>query len=190
MVPIRMPVHTCAAAVVRRFVERRPGYQRRPRGWGRRKMSDGAIIAITAAALVGIAGSLVWALADAVRTERRGSGVRRLWSNFGLSITFCVLFLVSWLAQAFAEWGTYRDAQAVHQEAATLGGYLVAFGQSTFENWQSEFLQLFSFVVLSAVLIHRGSAESKDGDERIERRLEEISARLDALATERSEATG
>jgi hypothetical protein len=30
------------------------------------------------------------------------------------------------------------------------------FGLSTFENWQSEFLQLFSFVVFSAILIHHG----------------------------------
>jgi hypothetical protein len=44
----------------------------------------------------------------------------------------------------------------------------VEFGQWTLENWQSEFLQLFSFVVVSAVLIHHGSSESKDGTERIE----------------------
>jgi hypothetical protein len=131
----------------------------------------------------------VWALIDAIRMERRVTGVRRLWRNFGLSITFCLLFLVSWIAQAFAEWGTYRSDQLLHGEAVTIGGFLVAFGQSTLENWQSEFLQLFSFVVLSAVLIHRGSAESKDGAERIERQLKEISARLDALTAERSEVT-
>ncbi len=50
----------------------------------------------------------------------------------------------------------------------------MAFGQSTLENWQSEFLQLFSFVVLAAVLIHRGSAESKDGTDRIEQAVNEI----------------
>jgi hypothetical protein len=51
------------------------------------------------------------------------------------------------------------------------------FAQSTLENWQSEFLQLFSFVVLAALYIHKGSAESKDGEERLEaaalRRIEE-----------------
>ena len=72
----------------------------------------------------------------------------------------------------------------VPHQLPTFGGFLVAFGQSTLENWQSEFLQLFSFVVLSAVLIHRGSAESRDTEERIERRLDEVMARLDALADE------
>jgi hypothetical protein len=54
----------------------------------------------------------------------------------------------------------------------------VEFGQSTLENWQSEFLQLFSFVVMSAVLIHHASSESKDGTERIERSVEEIRTML------------
>ena len=43
------------------------------------------------------------------------------------------------------------------------------FWESTLENWQSEFLQMFSFAVLSALFIHRGSAESKDSDEQIKR---------------------
>ena len=55
------------------------------------------------------------------------------------------------------------------------------FGQSTLENWQSEFLQLFSFVVFSAVLIHRGSAESRDGDDRMEETLQRIEKKLDEL---------
>jgi hypothetical protein len=52
------------------------------------------------------------------------------------------------------------------------------FSQSTFENWQSEFLRLFSFVVLAAVLIHHGSAGSKDGTDRIEQRVSEIHSML------------
>jgi hypothetical protein len=55
----------------------------------------------------------------------------------------------------------------------------VQFGQSTFENWQSEFLQLFSFVVFSAVLIHHGSAEPKDGTDRTEEAVKRIESRLD-----------
>jgi hypothetical protein len=152
-------------------------------------MSDGAIIAITATVLLGIAGYLVWAMVDAIRVERRRTGVRRLWSNFGLSLTFCALFLLSWIAQGFAEWGTYRGEQVLHGAAPTIGGFLVAFGQSTLENWQSEFLQLFSFVVLSAVLIHRGSAESKDSEERIEKKLDELAQRLDDLTGSASSAT-
>lgn len=59
------------------------------------------------------------------------------------------------------------------------GGDLDEFSRSTLENWQSEFLQLFSFVVLSAIFIHHGSAESKDSDDRIENTLRRIEQRLD-----------
>ena len=67
------------------------------------------------------------------------------------------------------------------------------FGQSTLENWQSEFLQLFSFVVLAALYIHKGSAESKDGDEKLEaslRRIEEHLGTLPATAPTRMASAG
>jgi hypothetical protein len=83
------------------------------------------------------------------------------------------------VGQAVAEWGTFVQEQKAHGEPATLTDYLVRFGQSTFENWQSEFLQLFSFVVFSAILIHHGSAESKDGTDRIEATVRRIELRLD-----------
>jgi hypothetical protein len=151
-------------------------------------MPDGAIVGVTFVVLLGITGYLLWALVNAIRMERRRSNLRRTWPNFGLSLTFCVLFLVSWISQGIAEWGVYRAEQVTHGEPTSFGGFLVAFGQSTFENWQSEFLQLFAFVVLSAVLIHRGSAESKDSDERMEQQLQEINRKLDALSSGREAA--
>jgi len=48
------------------------------------------------------------------------------------------------------------------------------FGQSTLENWQSEYLRLFSFMVVSAVLIHHSSCETKDATERTERAVAEV----------------
>jgi hypothetical protein len=144
-------------------------------------MSDAIIVVVTGIVLVGVAGYLIGGLVQSIRAQRRSDNVRRIWGNFGLSLTFCALFLLTWFGQGLAEWGTYRDEQRAHGEPATMDGYLVAFGQSTLENWQSEFLQLFSFVVLSAVLIHRGSAESKDSDDRMEKKIDAIAERLDEL---------
>jgi len=60
------------------------------------------------------------------------------------------------------------------------------------ENWQSEFLQLLTFVVLTAVLIHRGSHESKDGDDemratlaRVEHQVTELRGAIGAAAVGR-----
>jgi zinc transporter ZupT len=138
------------------------------------------ILWTTILTLLAIAGTLLGTLVVSIRRERR---VPKIWVNFGLSIAFCAFFLVSWIAQGFAEWGRFADEQRAHGEPAAVADFVVEFGQSTLENWQSEFLQLFSFVVLSAVLIHKGSAESKDSDEemmaslrRIERRLDQVSS--------------
>lgn len=128
----------------------------------------------TTIVLLGVASFLIGLLVRSIVHERRASGVRRIWRNFGLSLTFVILFLVSWAAQGVAEWVSFAQEQAAHGEVAHFADFWVAFGQSTLENWQSEFLQLFSFVVVAAVLIHRGSAESKDGTDRIEKTVNEI----------------
>jgi hypothetical protein len=60
-------------------------------------------------------------------------------------------------------------------------GYVWEWGQATFENWQSEFLQLLTFVVLTTFLIHKGSHESKDTDDEMMAALERIESRLKNL---------
>jgi branched-subunit amino acid ABC-type transport system permease component len=147
-------------------------------------VSDTTIVWVTSVTLVAIAAVLIAAMVRSILKEPHPGRKRRVWSTFGLSIAFCGLFLVSWAAQAVAEWGSYRSEQQEHGQPVTAQGFMVEFGQSTLENWQSEFLQLFSFVVFSAVLIHKGSAESKDSDDRMEETLKRIERRLDALDIE------
>jgi hypothetical protein len=142
-------------------------------------MSEGMILGITLVIGVGIAVVLITTLVRAIHRERRSAGLTRIWSNFGLSIAFLALFLISWIAQAVAEWGTYVQEERAHGDMPSISDFFVQFGQSTFENWQSEFLQLFSFVVFSAILIHHGSAESRDGEDRIEQAVTRIEKRLD-----------
>jgi hypothetical protein len=130
--------------------------------------------------MLAVVSVLVWSMARSIRDERRRSGIRRLWANFGLSFVLGLLFLVSWATQAFAQWESFRNEQREHGEPALVSEYLVDFSASTLENWQSEFLQLFSFVTLAALYVHRGSAESKDSDERVEQMVKEIKAKLGA----------
>ena len=109
------------------------------------------VLWVTVIVMVGVASALIGSLVLSFRREPR---VKKLWVNFGLSLAFCGFFLVTWVAPALAEWQVYAEQQRTHDEPTSLSGYLVEFGQSTLENWQSEFLQLFSFVVFAAVLIH------------------------------------
>jgi branched-subunit amino acid ABC-type transport system permease component len=142
------------------------------------------ILFLTVAVLIAVAGALIATLVYSIRHQR----AQKIWKNFGLSIAFCGFFLITWIAQAFAEWGVYAEEARAHGEPLAVSDYLIQFGQSTLENWQSEFLQLFSFVVFAAVLIHKGSAESKDSDEEMQATLNRIEKRLDELDPQRVSA--
>ena len=110
---------------------------------------------------------------------------RELWRNYGLSITLAALFLGAWALQTWTGWMEFVADQAARgQEAHAFGsnGYVWSWAQATFENWQSEFLQVFVFIVLTTFLVHRKSHESPDADFETEASLRRIEAKIDALA--------
>jgi len=131
--------------------------------------------------IVGITGYLIGTTIRSIQNEKRTK--MRLWKNFGLSLGFCALFLISWLAHGIAEYQTFTDQQRDHNEPVEVGDFVAEFATATLENWQSEFLQLFSFTVMAAVLIHKGSAESRDSDDRIEGALLRIEHKLGTAPT-------
>jgi hypothetical protein len=101
--------------------------------------------------------------------------MRRFVGDYGLSLALAGLFIVSWFIQSIAGWVEFAAEQQSHNEVATLfgeSGYVWRWLQATFENWQSEFLQLFTFVVLSAFLIHRHSHESRDDQDQLKKQVE------------------
>ena len=84
-----------------------------------------------------------------------------------LTIVLMLLFLASIVGQWIAGWHVENDELKRHGEAAiALGAYTLdpSFVSSVFENWESEFLQMSAYVVLTAFLFQRGSAESEDPD--------------------------
>ena len=107
--------------------------------------------------------------------------MRRIWHDYGLSIALALLFLVSWMLQTWMGWQEFVSDQREHgQTPQAFGddGYFWQWGQATFENWQSEFLQVFVFIVLTTVLVHKKSHESPDTDYDTEAALRRIEARL------------
>ena len=105
----------------------------------------------------------------------------RLWRNYNLSIVLAAMFLFSWVLQTWTGWHRFAADQEAHGAVAAVfgpAGYVWQWASATFENWQSEFLQLLAFVVLTAYFIHRGSHESRDGDDELKARLSGIDERL------------
>jgi hypothetical protein len=93
--------------------------------------------------------------------------MKKFFRNNGLSITFFILFLFSLAGQAVTGLKEHNN------ETIEMGGQPVGlieylrsghFLQATFENWESEFLQMALFLVLSMFLYQKGSSESKDPD--------------------------
>ena len=76
-------------------------------------------------------------------------------------------------------WFAFVEEQSSHGQAAELSPYLVEMGRDTFENWQSEFLQLLWQVAGLAILLHVGSPQSKEGDDRMEAKIDAILLAVD-----------
>ncbi len=95
--------------------------------------------------------------------------MKTFWKNNSLSITFLVIFIIFLIAQSLTGWKVHNEdrKEELHQPPLTYAEYLSTghFVQATFENWESEFLQMALFVVLSIKLKQKGSSESKPVDE-------------------------
>jgi len=95
----------------------------------------------------------------------------------GLSIVFISMFLITLAGQALTGWKEHnRELQDFHAAQLQLREYLCTghFISATFENFQSEFLQMALYVALTISLRQLGSSESKklDGKEEVDRKPE------------------
>jgi len=92
----------------------------------------------------------------------------RAWPrDHGLLLANAGLFVVFLAGMALAGVGAYNSDQQSHGEPKlSLWSYLRTgdFVEAVFENWESEFLQMGMYVVLTAYLFQRGSSESKPID--------------------------
>lgn len=91
-----------------------------------------------------------------------------------LSIVFLTLFFISLIGQLFFGWHEYNDElKNDNYPPIAIAEYISSghFISATFENWESEFLQMALFVVLTRTLRQKGSSESKklSGKEEVDR---------------------
>jgi uncharacterized protein DUF6766 len=100
--------------------------------------------------------------------------LRRLLKENGLSIALFGLFAIFLTAQSLTGWHSFNADEVEHGgRAVGYTSYLTTghFTEGVFENWESEFLQMASYIVLTIWLVQKGSAESKplEGDEERDR---------------------
>jgi hypothetical protein len=83
---------------------------------------------------------------------------------------FLITFGLHWMFG----WYAFVSEAIEHGQSPAVSDYLTEMGRDTFENWQSEFLQLLWQVVGLAYFLYVGSPSSKENDDRVE-------AKVDAL---------
>jgi hypothetical protein len=103
-----------------------------------------------------------------LKTRKRGY----LW----VTLAFFVMSLAIYWAFA---WFAYSEEQIAHNQAIKLSGFFNQTMRDTMENWQSEFLQLMWQVGGLAFLLYVGSPQSKESEQRLERKLDTILQRVE-----------
>lgn len=100
--------------------------------------------------------------------------MKRIFRENGLSIALFALFAVSLAGQYFAGWHEHNEDELLHGRPAVSAADYIGeghFWEALFENWESEFLQMSAYVLLTVWLFQKGSSESKRPEalERVDR---------------------
>jgi hypothetical protein len=91
--------------------------------------------------------------------------MRKFARNNGLSIVLFSLFLFALVGQYFTGLSEFNDDRKAHGKPPVTAADYVGEGhfvEAVFENWESEFLQMGMYVVLTIFLYQKGSSESKE----------------------------
>jgi hypothetical protein len=100
--------------------------------------------------------------------------MKRFFTNNSLSIVLIALFLIFLVGLAITGHAHQNEQLAMHgQSPESFGSYLGSgeFIEAVFENWESEFLQMGAFVLLTIWFKQKGSADSKEieGQEKVDK---------------------
>ncbi|GAB4038830.1 DUF6766 family protein [Spirosoma gilvum] len=90
--------------------------------------------------------------------------MKRFLHENGLSLVLVIITLLTLVGQTVVGWSVYNDElQEYGRAPLPLANYLTSghYVEAVFENWESEFLQMGLYVILTVSLFQKGSSESK-----------------------------
>jgi hypothetical protein len=124
------------------------------------------------------------------RHEGIAFGSRRMHSSifkrYGFAWVTGGFFIVSLIGHWVFGWFAFVNEQQAHGQPIQVSEFVVQLMRDTLENWQSEFLQLLWQVAGLALLLHVGSPQSKEGDDRMEAKLDAILLAVDSKNGDRT----
>ncbi|MEZ5648844.1 MAG: DUF6766 family protein [Alphaproteobacteria bacterium] len=110
---------------------------------------------------------------------------RSLLQCYGFAWVTGGFFALSLLGHWIFGWFAYVNEQHTHAQPLAISDYVIEMGRDTLENWQSEFLQLLWQVGGLALLLYVGSPQSKEGDDRMEAKIDTILLAVDKKCGEK-----
>jgi hypothetical protein len=113
------------------------------------------------------------------KSERKYALHDLRFGRYGFLYFTTAFLLLSMLGHWIFGWFAYVSEQAQHGAPVSVSDYSFEMLRDTLENWQSEFLQLIWQVAGLAFLLHIGSPQSKEGDDRKEAKLDAILQAVD-----------
>lgn len=90
--------------------------------------------------------------------------IKQALHNNSLTIVLFSIFFFTIIGMSIAGWQSNNETLTEHQQPAiSYGEYVTSgeFGEGVFENWESEFLQMWALIILTIFLRQKGSADSK-----------------------------
>jgi uncharacterized protein DUF6766 len=99
---------------------------------------------------------------------------KSIWTRYGFAWVTGALFLITLTGHWIFGWYAYANEQLALKQPVEISDYTMQMMRDMLENWQSEFLQLLWQVAGLAILLHVGSPQSKEGEDRIEAKIDAI----------------
>jgi hypothetical protein len=100
------------------------------------------------------------------------------WTRYSFAWVTIGFFGFSLVGHWIFGWFAFANEQADLGQPAEVSPYLMEMMRDTLENWQSEFLQLLWQVAGLALFLYVGSPQSKEGDDRVEAKVDELLRQL------------
>jgi hypothetical protein len=113
------------------------------------------------------------------KSERKYALHDLRFGRYGFLCFTGAFFAISLFGHWLFGWFAHVNEQTLHGAQVSVGDYTLEMLRDTLENWQSEFLQLIWQVAGLAFLLHIGSPQSKEGDDRKEAKLDAILEAVD-----------
>jgi hypothetical protein len=104
-----------------------------------------------------------------------------IWKGYAYAWITLGLFVFSLAGHWLFGWFTFVSEQTAHGQPTLVADYTNEMLRDTFENWQSEFLQLLWQVGGLAFFLFLGSPQSKEESDRTEAKLDAILRAVDQV---------